>query len=126
MVQSNFTHQEVHEISSKGVSGAEVLRILVDRAFICLPDHDWCYPTLICFLKKAGALARLSVFMCHTNDCSVYYPSLLKKTYLLLYVCVHAEWGRCYKVCEGQVTNLWSQLSLFCITWVIGIELWVV
>lgn len=96
MVQNNFTHQEVHEISSKGVSGAEVLCILVDRAFICLPDHDWYYPTLICFLKK------LVLWVGFTFSCAIQMiavsiiPSFLKM-YLLLYVCVHAEWGGAIK-----------------------------
>lgn len=40
MVRNHFTHQEIHEISSKGISGAEILFILVERVLIGLADHD--------------------------------------------------------------------------------------
>lgn len=101
MVQSNFTHQEVHEISSKAVSGVEVLCILLDRAFICLPDHDWCYPMLICFLKK------LVLWVGFTLSCAIQMiavsviPSFLKKRiYYCMCVCMQNGGGaiKCVRV----------------------------
>lgn len=44
MIQNNFTHQEIHEIFSNGVSGAEMLFVLVERVY------------LFAFLTMTGAL----------------------------------------------------------------------
>jgi hypothetical protein len=105
-VQNNCTHQEIHEISSKGIPEAEIVFLLVDRVFICLPDHDWCYSMMICFLEKMAF--RLSfTFLYAIQMNSFYYCFLLKNYFLLLCVCVCVCVCVCMQNRRGAIKCVW-------------------
>lgn len=83
MVQNHFTHQEIHEISSKGISGAEILFILVERVLIGLTDHDSAIQCWFAILKKR-VFSAIFILSCHVNDYSLYYASFFKILFIII------------------------------------------
>lgn len=115
MVRNHFTHQEIHEISSKGISGAEILFILVERVLIGLADHDGAIQCWFAILKKRvfSVIFILSQVMWMIIVC-IMHPSL-KLYLLLLYKCECTAEAGCYKVyveVRGQICGVNSPLFI--------------
>lgn len=116
MARNRFTH---HEISSKGISGAEILFILVERVLIGLTDHDGAIQCWFAILKKRvfSVIFILSYVMWMIIVC-IMSPSL-KFYLLLLYKCectAEVGWYKVYVEVRGQICGVNSPLfTIMCL-----------